>query len=99
MTDLQMWSLIVGFASPLIISVVEQPRWTASVRALITALVCIIFGALTAYFEGALTAERWVEAALVVGVAAITFYKGLWKPTGVAPAIEAATSPSTAPAA
>ncbi|MCZ7478923.1 hypothetical protein [Micromonospora sp. WMMC273] len=95
--DLAMWSLIVGFGMPPIVAVVNQPRWPGWVRALITILVCVAAGAITAYLDGSLTDRRWTTAALIVGVAAIGSYRAFWRPSGIAPAIEQTSSPATPP--
>jgi len=87
-----MWALIVGFLLPPAIAIVQQPSWTEPVRAIVTFIVCLVAGAGTAYFQGDLTGRRWVEASLVTLVATIATFKGLWKPTRVAPEIESATS-------
>ena len=89
-----MWSLIVGFLLPPAIAVVQQPRWSEPVRAIVMFVVCLIAAAGTAYFQGDLTGRRWIQAALLIVVATIATFKGLWKPTRVAPEIEAATSRS-----
>jgi hypothetical protein len=94
LTDAGMWALIVAFASPLVLAIVQQPRWSAAVRAVVTVLFSALAGTLTAYFAGAFTGRNVVSTILLVLVATIVFYKGFWKPTGVAPGIESATSGS-----
>lgn len=96
MTDLQMWSLIVGFFMPLAIALVQQPRWSNAARAAVMFVLCAVAGAVTAYLNGDLENGRsLVSSVLLVLVTTISMFKGLWKPTGVAPAIESATSPGT----
>lgn len=92
MSDLALWSGVVGFFLPLGVSVIQQPKWHDGAKAVVTFLLCLIAAAGTAYFEGKLTGQRFATSTLVVFVAAISSYKGLWKPTGTAPKIEAATS-------
>ena len=96
MSDLVMWSLILGFVSPLIIAVIQQPKFHEGARAIITFLYCVVVGVGTAFFEGRLTGQRAITSVLIVLVSAITTYRGLWRPTGAAPAVEAATSPGDA---
>lgn len=88
-----MWALIVGFFAPPVISVIQQQKWPNAVRAVVTFLLALVAGAGTAYFQGDLTGRRWVEASLIVLVAAISTYHGFWKQTGISTKIEAATSP------
>ena len=91
-SDLEMWSLIVGFALPPVLSVVMQSGWSQRLQAVVAFAAAAIAGAGTAYFQGDLTGERFVEAGLVILVSAIATYKGFWKPTGVSPAIETKTN-------
>lgn len=91
--DLAMWSLLVGFLMPNAIAILQQPRWSDGVRAMLTFVLCLVAGAGTAYFEGELTGRRAVSAVLLVLVTTLATYRNFWKPVGVAPAIESATSP------
>lgn len=92
MSNLIMWSTVIGFLLPNLVSIVQQPRFTPPIRASITAVACILGGFGTAYFNNQFNFQDIVGSVLLTGVSAITFYKGFWKPTGVAPAIENATS-------
>ena len=92
--DLVMWATIVGFVSPLIISIIQQPKFNEGAKAIITFLYCLVTSFITVILEGRFTQERFITCMLFVFVTAITAYKGLWKPTGASPAIEQATSPS-----
>ena len=96
MNDLEMWSLIVGFVLPNLIAILQRPGFPKRIRAVVTALASVVGGGLTAYFNDQFHSQGIVSSILVVGVATITFYHGFWKRTGVAPAIEQATSPNSA---
>jgi hypothetical protein len=91
-SNFQMWALIVGFLMPPVQSIIQQTAWSDRVRALVNFAACAVAGAGVAYFQGDLTGRRFVEAGLVVFVAAIATYKGAWKPTGISPTIENATN-------
>lgn len=92
MTDLEMWSLIIGVVAPLVYAIVQQPKWRPWLRALVTILLTLLVAAGTAYFNHDFDGRSWLSSVLLVFVAAITSYHGLWKPTGIAPAIERTTS-------
>ncbi|MET9293460.1 hypothetical protein [Streptomyces sp. NPDC003077] len=94
MTNAQMWALIVGFASPLLISVVNQPQWSGAVRTAIQVVVSVLVGLGSAYFAGDFAGKDVVTSILVAAVAAISAYKGVFKPSGIAPKVEKATSPA-----
>ncbi len=100
-SDLAMWNLIVGaLSATLVLPVIQQPGWSPRLRAAVTLIYSIVVGVGTAYFTGAFEhladARAGVSSVLFTLVAAITTYKGFAQPTGIAPAIEAATSPGRA---
>jgi hypothetical protein len=88
-----MWSLLVGFFLPLAISAIQQADWSNPVRAAVAFVVCVLAGLGTVWLAGDFDTTDVVSSVLLVLVTALATYKGLWKPAGVTPAIEAATSP------
>ncbi len=100
MTDEQMWTLIVAFlSSTFVLPVLQQPHWNPGPRAAMTFGYSIVAGLGTAYFTGGFAGVHDVRsglsAVLLMLVGTIAFYKGFAKPTGLAPAVEAATSPNS----
>lgn len=91
MSQLVQWSAIVAFVIPLVLSVLNQSKWSSTMKAVVFFLVSIVAAAGTAYFQGDLTGKRWLDAALVIVPAAAAFYHGFWKPTGIAPVLEEGT--------
>jgi VIT1/CCC1 family predicted Fe2+/Mn2+ transporter len=91
-SDLELYALLVGFFLPLALSVIQQSNWSDRLRAVVAFLACLLAGAGTAFFQGDLTGRRFVSATLLVLVTALATYRNLWKPTGVAPAIETKTN-------
>lgn len=92
MTNAQLWALIVGFLSPLLISVVNQPQWTRRARTAAQLVVSILVGLGTAYFAGDFAGKDIISSILIASVAAISAYKGIFQPTGVSPTVERLTS-------
>jgi hypothetical protein len=96
-TDTASWALILGVLTPLVVAVVQQPRWGTRYRAVVAAVAAVIVGVVTVLANG-----TWQDASGTLGIIALvlvasnTAYKTLWKPTGVAPLIEAKTSPGGA---
>jgi hypothetical protein len=86
-----LWLMVVSFVLPPVISVIQQTRWSARVQSVVAFVVYLIVAAVWALLNGIFTAASFVVAALVVFVIAGNSYKLLWKPTGIASAIEAAT--------
>lgn len=90
-TNLIMWSALVAqFLPPLIAAIVRQ-RWPPEVKAFVALLCCLIAALGVAYFQGNLDAENYATSALIVFTLATVMYRQFWKPSGIAPAIEAAT--------
>lgn len=88
---------VVGFALPGLIAVITREAWSPKAKSVAAFAVCLAAAAVTAAAAGDLTPAGWGAGVLIVFAAARTSYAGLWRPTGVAPAIEAATSPTPAP--
>lgn len=93
--DMLMWNLVVGFLLPNGVAVVNQPRWSPIAKGIVTLIIVTLVGAGTAYFHGELTGRGIVSSILVVAVLTIVTYQTLWKPSGIAPAIERGTSPNS----
>lgn len=91
-TDLLMYSALVGFLLPPVLAIVIQSSWSQRAQAVVAFLACLIAGAGTAYFEADLDGRTWVSSALVVLTTGLATYRNFWKPTGIAPAIEARTN-------
>lgn len=92
MTDLELWAVIVGFFVPVVLSVINQPTWSSRRKSTVAFIFAVFVGAITAWLQGDLNGRSVVSAILLVLVLSITTYKGFWKPTGVAGAIEVKTS-------
>lgn len=95
LSDAAMWAVIVGFISPLLIAAVQQPKWTTRSRAIVTFVWAVVVGSVTAFLSGDLNGRTLISTVLLILVVSVATYRGLWQPTGAAPAIERATSPAT----
>lgn len=96
-TELATWDLVAGFVSAtFILPILQQPRWTAQVRALVTFAWCVAVGLVTAFltggFDGGHDGHAAVSSILLVLVSAIASYKGFAQPSGIAGRIEDATA-------
>lgn len=92
--DTASWGLILGVLLPLLTSVVQQPTWSAPLRAVVGLVAAVIGGFVTCLANGTVgDGQTLLSTIAVVLVAAQATYRGFYKPTGVAPGIEAATSP------
>jgi Co/Zn/Cd efflux system component len=88
-----MWAGIVGFFLPQVIAVVQQPGWSNALRSIITFMASIVAAIGTVLIQNnGWSWHDWVSSTLLILVTAIATYHGLWKPTKIAPKIEAKTS-------
>lgn len=92
MDNLTMLNLIIGFLSPAVVSLITQPGFDTRLRVGVMAGVSLIAGFLTSYFDGSFNPTDVTSSVLIVAVASITAYKGIFKPLGVSGAIETATA-------
>ncbi len=92
MSNLAQWSAVVAFFVPLVLSVLNQSKWSAQIKAAVFFAVSLLAAAGTAYFQGDLTGKRWLDSALIIVASGAAFYHGFWKPVGAAPAIEQKTN-------
>lgn len=97
MTDLAMWTLIVGTLLPPLIAAVQQPTWSSRTRSIVTVGTCLVAGFGTAWLGDALRGVSLVTTVLTVLVTALATYQGFWKPTGIAPTVESLTSGTNTP--
>jgi hypothetical protein len=86
-----LWLIAVSFVLPNVIAIIQQSRWSARTQSLVAFGVYLVVAAVWALLNGIFSVTSLVVAALAVFVIAGNAYKLLWKPTGIAPAIEAKT--------
>lgn len=97
MTELVASILAVGALIPLLISIVNQPRWSTQTRTVMSVGVAALAGLVTFVADNGLdfsSPSRLITTVVGVILAATTSYSTIWKPSGVAPSIEHATSKS-----
>lgn len=92
-----LWALAVGFFSPPVISIIQQSHWSEKIQSLTAFGFYLAVALVTAWLTGQFTAGGYIRLALLVFLTGAASYQALWKPTGVSPAIENATTPSSAP--
>lgn len=83
---------IGGVVLPFIIAVINQTTWSPKVRGAVAFILCLAAAAGLAALHGTLTLGHWRDTAIVVTGAALVMYHALWKPSGLAPALEDATT-------
>lgn len=88
-----LWALAVGVFSPPVISIIQQAAWSARKKSLVAFGFYLVVAAVTAYVLGLFNTTDYFRLVLLIFLAGGASYQTLWKPTGVAPAIQSVTSP------
>lgn len=89
---LQLIQFIIGVFIPILTGIVTKAHASSGVKGVTNTLLSVIAGALTVVVDhGAHLDAHLGIAAFYVFVASTTSYKTLWKPTGVAAAVQNAT--------
>ena len=96
-TDAQLWAAALAFVLPPVIAIVNQPRWSGAVKGLLMLAVSALDGLGTAYFNDEFHGKRIVTCMLIAAIVIGTAYHTLWRPSGIAPSIERATSTNSTP--
>lgn len=94
MNELDMWNIVIGFAMPLLVALVNQWRWPATVKGLVAFAVCAIAAAVTVYVRDGWDGQTWLRTLMVIFLTAVATYRLWWQPSQIAPRIEQATSVS-----
>lgn len=92
MSNLAQWSALVGFLVPILVAVIQQPRFSRPVRTVIGIVMAVAAAVVTAAVEGKLTWNTWATSVIFVVASAFTTYRNVWVPIGAADWIEAKTS-------
>lgn len=96
-TDITLTSIVVGSLLPNVIAIVVQPTWRKEARGLVAFGVCVVTGLLIALLQGDIGRSEDVAASVVaVLVTSQVLYQALWRPSGIAPAIEQVSSSAPA---
>lgn len=92
MSDAELWAAALGYLSPPVIAIVQQPRFAGPLKALIMLAWSVLVGLGTAYFNDQFSGQTVTTCMLTAAVAIGVAYHTLWRPSGIAPGIEAGTS-------
>lgn len=83
---------VVAFLLPPILAVLMQAGWSSQVKAVVAFVVCAAVAFVIVWVNGLADPADYVRTALVVLTVAQATYQGFWRSSGIAPAIERATS-------
>jgi hypothetical protein len=91
-TTQQEAALIVGFFLPLVLAIPIQSHWPSSLKTAFSVAAYAGAGAITAAAAGTLTGKTFWQSTLLILALGVVGYQGVWKPSGIAPAIETHTN-------
>jgi hypothetical protein len=85
-------SALVGSFLPLLVAFVQRQHWSGWVRTAVGVAACAIAAVIVSYTKGQLNLHDLATTGFIIFTLTKTTYLSVWKPSGVAPKIEAATS-------
>jgi hypothetical protein len=92
LTTADRWSILVAFLLPNAIALVNQTHWSKPLRAVVSFAICVLTAIVDVIIQGKLNGKDVAGTLVLVAFVAYTSYTLFWKPSNIAPAIEAATS-------
>jgi hypothetical protein len=84
MSDLEMWSGLVGSLLPLVVAKVIATDWSSEAKAGAAMASSILAAMGTVWFQGELNVENVTRSLLIVFTLAVVTYNNYWKPSGIA---------------
>lgn len=90
------WATVSGFFVPLVMAVINQPKWSKELKTLLHFVVCMAVAAIQLQLDGTLTPSAFFPNALAVLSTSIVIFHGVMKPSGLADVVEVSTSPRSA---
>jgi uncharacterized membrane protein len=92
LTTQDMWTILVGFLLPIVVALVNQTHWSKPLRAIVSFAICIVVAICDVLIQGNWNGHDLTRTLVLVAFVAYTSYTLFWKPSAIAPTIEAATS-------
>lgn len=90
-TNVARWAFLVGTFLPLAAAAIIRQTWRSEIKGGAVFILSAIAAAGTSFLAGDLQRGDLISAALIILVMASISYQTLWKPSGIAPAIEERT--------
>jgi small basic protein len=90
-SDAALLATLAGLLVPLLVGIVTKTTAPAGLKAMINAALSALGGLVATVVPGAFHWHPFLASWATAWVVSIATYYGLWKPTGVAPAIHQST--------
>lgn len=96
LATLKAWELVSSFLMPLALAAIIRQTWGDAQKAVAAFAACYLYALVALLWRGdiafdGMSVGMWLETGTKIFALTIPIYYGWWKPTGVAPKIEAAT--------
>lgn len=78
----------ISIVLPVIAAVIIRPAWTDATKALVWLVLSIVAGGIGVWFDGRFNVANIAGTIGMVFVIGAVTYARLWRPTGIAPAVE-----------
>jgi hypothetical protein len=86
------WTILVAFLLPNAIALINQTHWAPALKAVVSFACCIVTAIVDVIVQGNFNGKDMAGTLILVAFVAYTSYRLFWKPSTIAPQIEAATS-------
>ena len=87
-----MWTGLVAFLLPPVLSIVMQQGWSAQAKSVVAFVACVVAAVGLAFWQGNLDGRDVAASALVIVTVAQATYQGFWRPSGISGAVESRTT-------
>lgn len=84
--------LLTGTVLPLLISLINQCHWSASAKSIVALVICAAAAIAVSLHAGVTSGQGIAGGVIIVVTVTKALYEAFWKPTGIAPTIETATT-------
>lgn len=90
-SDAALLATLAGVVVPLLVGIVTKMAAPAGLKAIVNAALTALGGLVATIVPGAFRWHPFLASWATAWVVSVATYYGLWKPTGVAPAIHSST--------
>lgn len=95
LTTADRWTILVAFLLPNAIALINQTHWAPALKAVVSFVCCILTAIVDVIVQGNWNSKDFAGTLILIAFVAYTSYRLFWKPSTIAPTIEAVTSTNT----
>lgn len=92
LTTQDMWTILAGFLLPILVAMINQSHWSKILRAIVSFAICIAVAVVDVLIQGNWNGHDLTRTLVLIAFVAYTSYQLFWRPSAIAPTIEANTS-------